>query len=38
VARLAALPDPTTCLALFRYVRTKGYEAEPFEAWLKRQV
>lgn len=38
VARIAALPEPPEFLAMFRYVRTKGYEAEAFEAWLKRQA
>jgi len=38
VARITALPEPPEFLAMFRYVRTKGYETETFEAWLKRQA
>jgi thioredoxin-related protein len=38
VARIAALPDPPEFLAMFRYVRAKGYEAGTFEAWRKRQA
>jgi thioredoxin-related protein len=38
VARMAALPEPPEFLAMFRYVRAKGYETEAFDAWLKRQA
>lgn len=38
VARLESLPEPAEFLALFRYVRAKGYETEAFEAWLERQA
>jgi thioredoxin-related protein len=36
--RLQTLPEPDRFLAVFRYVREKGYETEPFEEWLKRQT
>ena len=38
VARLLGAPEPAEFLAMFRYVREKGYESAPFEAWLKKQV
>jgi thioredoxin-related protein len=38
VARLDRLPDVLTFRAMFRYVREKGYEAAPFEDWIKRQA
>lgn len=38
VTRIAGLPEPADFLAMFRYVREKGYEAAPFEDWLKKQA
>lgn len=38
VFRMPGLPEPAEFLAMFRYVREKGYEVAPFEAWLKKQV
>lgn len=38
VFRMPGLPEPAEFLAMFRYVREKGYESAPFEAWLKKQV
>jgi thioredoxin-related protein len=38
VARMPGLLEPVAFLAMFRYVREKGYETEPFPDWLKRQV
>lgn len=38
VARMPGLPDPPEFLAMFRYVREKGYERVPFAEWLKKQV
>jgi thioredoxin-related protein len=38
VARLDRLPDVPTFRAMFRYVAEKGYDAAPFEHWLKRQA
>lgn len=35
VARMPGLLDPLQFLAMFRYVREKGYEAAPFADWLK---
>ncbi|NWG26422.1 MAG: thioredoxin fold domain-containing protein [Pseudorhodoplanes sp.] len=37
VARMAGLLEPPQFLAMFRYVREKGYESAPFPDWLKRQ-
>lgn len=37
-AGLESLPEPPEFLALFRYVRAKGYETEAFAAWFKRQA
>lgn len=36
VARIPGLLEPRDFLALFRYVREKGYEKAPFTQWLKR--
>jgi thioredoxin-related protein len=38
VARMPGLLEPAEFLAMFRYVREKGYEAAPFTDWLKKQV
>lgn len=38
VARMPGLPEPPEFLAMFRYVREKGYERGPFAEWLKKQV
>jgi len=38
VARMPGLLEPTAFLAMFRYVREKGYETTPFPDWLKKQV
>lgn len=38
VARMPGLLDPAAFLAMFRYVREKGYETAPFPDWLKKQV
>lgn len=38
VARMPGLLEPTEFLAMFRYVREKGYESAPFQEWLKKQV
>ena len=38
VARMPGLLEPVAFLAMFRYVREKGYETAPFPDWLKRQV
>ena len=38
VARIPGLPEPSAFLAMFRYVREKGYETEPFPDWMKRQA
>ena len=38
VARMPGLPEPAEFLAMFRYVREKGYERAPFPEWLKRQA
>ena len=35
-ARLDALPEPQEFLARFRYVRSKAYETDTFEAWRRR--
>ena len=37
VARLTTLPEPSRFLPVFRYVREKGYDAETFGDWLRRQ-
>lgn len=37
VARMAGLLEPPQFLAMFRYVREKGYEIAPFTDWLRRQ-
>jgi thioredoxin-related protein len=37
VARLASLPEPAEFLAMFRYVRAKGYESGSFESWRRRE-
>jgi thioredoxin-related protein len=37
VLRMPGLPDPADFLAMFRFVREKGYEREPFPQWLKRR-
>ncbi len=38
VARMPGLLEPTEFLAMFRYVREKGYKSAPFPEWLKKQV
>ena len=38
VARMPGLLEPAEFLAMFRYVREKGYDSAPFPEWLKRQV
>jgi thioredoxin-related protein len=38
VARLPGLPEPAEFLAMFRYVREKGYQTAPFADWLRKQV
>ncbi len=38
VARMPGLLEPAAFLAMFRYVREKGYETIPFPNWLKKQV
>lgn len=38
VARMPGLLEPTEFLAMFRYVREKGYDSAPFPEWLKKQV
>lgn len=38
VARMPGLLDPPQFLAMFRYVREKGYEGAPFSDWLKRNL
>jgi len=37
VARMAGLLEPPEFLAMFRYVKEKGYEKELFPDWLKRR-
>lgn len=36
VARLPGLPEPTEFLAMFRFVREKGYERGSFAEWAKK--
>ncbi|WP_322515589.1 thioredoxin family protein [Rhodopseudomonas palustris] len=36
VARLPGLLEPPEFLAMFRYVREKGYQSMPFTDWLKK--
>lgn len=38
VARMPGLLEPAAFLAMFRYVREKGYETASFPDWLKRQA
>jgi len=38
VARMPGLLEPAEFLAMFRYVREKGYETATFPDWLKKQV
>lgn len=38
VARMPGLLEPAEFLAMFRYVREKGYESMPFPDWLKKQA
>lgn len=38
VARMPGLREPEAFLAMFRYVREKGYEKAPFPDWLNRRV
>jgi thioredoxin-related protein len=38
VARMPGLLEPPEFLAMFRYVREKGYESAPFPDWLKKQA
>ncbi len=37
VARMPGLLEPQPFLAMFRYVKEKGYERAPFPEWLKKQ-
>ncbi|MGL4728324.1 MAG: SoxW family protein [Bosea sp. (in: a-proteobacteria)] len=37
VARMPGLLEQKPFLAMFRYVKEKGYEATPFPEWLKKQ-
>ena len=38
VARMPGLLEPAEFLAMFRYVREKGYESATFPDWLKKQA
>ncbi|NVN85247.1 MAG: thioredoxin fold domain-containing protein [Rhodopseudomonas sp.] len=38
VARMPGLLEPPEFLAMFRYVKEKGYETAPFTEWLKKQA
>lgn len=38
VARMPGLLEPVEFLAMFRYVREKGYETATFPEWLKKQT
>lgn len=38
VARMPGLLEPPEFLAMFRYVREKGYQSAPFPDWLKKQA
>lgn len=38
VARMPGLLEPTEFLAMFRYVREKGYQSATFPEWLKKQA
>jgi thioredoxin-related protein len=38
VARMPGLLETVEFLAMFRYVREKGYESASFPEWLKKQV
>lgn len=38
IARMPGLLEPAEFLAMFRYVREKGYEALSFPDWLKKQA
>lgn len=38
VARMPGLLEPVEFLAMFRYVRQKGYETTSFPEWLKKQA
>ncbi len=38
VARMPGLLEPAEFLAMFRYVREKGYQSAPFPEWLKKQA
>ena len=38
VARIPGLPEPGAFLAMFRYVREKGYETATFPDWMKKQA
>jgi thioredoxin-related protein len=38
VTRMPGLLEPKEFLAMFRYVREKGYESAPFTEWLKKQA
>jgi thioredoxin-related protein len=35
---MPGLLEPVEFLAMFRYVREKGYETAPFPEWLKKQA
>lgn len=38
VARMPGLLEPAEFLAMFRYVRERGYETAPFPEWLRKQA
>jgi thioredoxin-related protein len=38
IARMPGLLEPQDFLAMFRYVKEKGYETVPFPEWLKKQA
>jgi thioredoxin-related protein len=38
VARMPGLLEPSDFLAMFRYVKEKGYESASFPEWLKKQA
>jgi thioredoxin-related protein len=37
VARMPGLPEPDEFVAMFRYVREKGYATSPFAEWMKKR-
>lgn len=38
ITRMTGLLEPPDFLAMFRYVREKGYDTVPFATWLKKQA